>query len=297
MEVKTVEKIAAIVVTYNPDEGLNKSTKSLIKQVDSIIMVDNGSNDEGKEIINKIKNKYGEKIEVIFNEENLGIATALNKGVKYALNNDYKWILTMDQDSCAEENMVKIMLETYYVIDENERKDILSLFPTFIDRGIESLDKNNENVKYEYVDAEITSGNLLKAEIFEKAGFFDDSLFIDMVDTDYCMRLNELGIKMIRISGAILNHSIGNSKQVKKLFGTFNTSNHSATRRYYMTRNRFYTWNKYKNLNSFTLNRDKKLFKKEFVKIILGEDDKLNKVKMVLKGYKDYKNGVRGKLK
>ena len=27
MEVKTVEKIAAIVVTYNPDEGLNKSTK------------------------------------------------------------------------------------------------------------------------------------------------------------------------------------------------------------------------------------------------------------------------------
>ena len=292
-----MEKIAAIVVTYNPDEGLNKSTKSLIKQVDSIIMVDNGSNDEGKEIINKIKNKYGEKIEVIFNEENLGIATALNKGVKYALNNDYKWILTMDQDSCAEENMVKIMLETYYAIDENERKDILSLFPTFIDRGIESLDKNNENVKYEYVDAEITSGNLLKAEIFEKAGFFDDSLFIDMVDTDYCMRLNELGIKMIRISGAILNHSIGNSKQVKKLFGTFNTSNHSATRRYYMTRNRFYTWNKYKNLNSFTLNRDKKLFKKEFVKIILGEDDKLNKVKMVLKGYKDYKHGVRGKLK
>ncbi len=292
-----MEKIAAIVVTYNPDEGLNKSTKSLIKQVDSIIMVDNGSNDEGKEIINKIKNKYGEKIEVIFNEENLGIATALNKGVKYALNNDYKWILTMDQDSCAEENMVKIMLETYYAIDENERKDILSLFPTFIDRGIESLDKNNENVKYEYVDAEITSGNLLKAEIFEKAGFFDDSLFIDMVDTDYCMRLNKLGIKMIRISGAILNHSIGNSKQVKKLFGTFNTSNHSATRRYYMTRNRFYTWNKYKNLNSFTLNRDKKLFKKEFVKIILGEDDKLNKVKMVLKGYKDYKNGVRGKLK
>ena len=292
-----MEKIAAIVVTYNSDEGLNKSTKSLIKQVDSIIMVDNGSNDEGKEIINKIKNKYGEKIEVIFNEENLGIATALNKGVKYALNNDYKWILTMDQDSCAEENMVKIMLETYYAIDENERKDILSLFPTFIDRGIESLDKNNENVEYEYVDAEITSGNLLKAEIFEKAGFFDDSLFIDMVDTDYCMRLNELGIKMIRISGAILNHSIGNSKQVKKLFGTFNTSNHSATRRYYMTRNRFYTWNKYKNLNSFTLNRDKKLFKKEFVKIILGEDDKLNKVKMVLKGYKDYKNGVRGKLK
>ena len=46
-----------------------------------------------------------------------------------------------------------------------------------------------------------------------------------------------------------------------------------------MTRNRFYTWEKYKDLNSFTLNRDKKLFKKEFIKIILGEKDKINKIK------------------
>lgn len=297
MEVEILDKISAVIVTYNPDSGLYKSVEALMNQVDKIIVVDNGSNDLGKSIISDLKEKHTEKITIIFNEENLGIATALNKGVEYALKNKYQWVLTMDQDSCAEEDMVKTMLDTYYGIDENERKDILSLFPTFIDRGIESLDKNNNSVKYEYVDAEITSGNLLKAEVFEKAGFFDDTLFIDMVDTDYCMRLNELGIKMIRVSGAILNHSIGNSKQVKKLLGTFNTSNHSAIRRYYMTRNRLYTWNRYKDLNSFTLNRDKKLFKKEFVKIILGEDDKLNKVKMVLKGYKDYKNGVRGKLK
>ena len=37
--------------------------------------------------------------------------------------------------------------------------------------------------------------------------------------------------------------------------------------------------------------------KKEFVKIILGEKDKVNKIKMVLRGYKDYKKGIKGKLK
>ena len=64
-----------------------------------------------------------------------------------------------------------------------------------------------------------------------------------------------------------------------------------------MTRNRFYTWEKYKDLNSFTLNRDKKLFKKEFIKIILDEKNKINKIKMVIRGYRDYKRGIRGKLK
>lgn len=287
-------KVAAIIVSYNPDSNLFDSINLLLNQVEKVIIVDNGSKEK---YVKYIKSINEDKIEIILNKENLGVATALNIGVRKALENGYEWILTMDQDSKASPDMVKKMFNVYNSINREERKDILSIFPNFVDERIQSIEENSNMNSYEYVDADITSGNLLRKEVFEKVGFFDDSLFIDMVDTDYCMRLNELGIKMIRISGAILNHSIGNSKQVKKLFGTFNTSNHSATRRYYMTRNRFYTWNKYKNLNSFTLNRDKKLFKKEFVKIILGEDDKLNKVKMVLKGYKDYKNGVRGKLK
>ena len=237
------------------------------------------------------------KIEVIFNEENLGIATALNIGVREALNQGYNWILTMDQDSKASSNMVEKMLEVYNKIDERERKEILSIFPNFVDERIQSIEENSNMDSYEYVDADITSGNLLRAEVFDKVGFFDDSLFIDLVDTDFCMRLNEKNIKMIKVRDAILYHSLGESQSVKSIFGKFNTSNHSALRRYYMTRNRFYTWEKYKDLNSFTLNRDKSLFKKEFVKIILGEKDKVNKIKMVFKGYKDYKKGIRGKLK
>ena len=200
-------------------------------------------------------------------------------------------------DSKASSNMVEKMLEVYNKIDERERKEILSIFPNFVDERIQSIEENSNMDSYEYVDADITSGNLLRAEVFDKVGFFDDSLFIDLVDTDFCMRLNEKNIKMIKVRDAILYHSLGESQSVKSIFGKFNTSNHSALRRYYMTRNRFYTWEKYKDLNSFTLNRDKSLFKKEFVKIILGEKDKVNKIKMVFKGYKDYKKGIRGKLK
>ena len=292
-----MSKVAAIIVSYNPDKNLLDSVNLLISQVEKIIIVDNGSIEEKRKDISSIKDIDNERIEVIFNEENLGIATALNIGVREALKQGFNWILTMDQDSKASKDMVEKMFEVYNNIDKKERKSILSIFPNFVDERIQSIEENSVMNTYEYVDADITSGNLVKAEVFDKVGFFDDSLFIDLVDTDFCMRLNEKNIKMIKVRDAILYHSLGESQSVKSIFGKFNTSNHSALRRYYMTRNRFYIWEKYKDLNSFTLNRDKKLFKKEFIKIILGEKDKVNKIKMVFKGYKDYKNGIRGKLK
>ena len=287
-------KVAAIIVSYNPDSNLFDSINLLLNQVEKVIIVDNGSKEK---YVKYIKSINEDKIEIILNKENLGIATALNIGVRKALENGYEWILTMDQDSKASPDMVKKMFNVYNSINREERKDILSIFPNFVDERIQSIEENSNMNSYEYVDADITSGNLLRKEVFEKVGFFDDSLFIDLVDTDFCMRLNEKGIKMIKIRDAVLYHSLGQSKTIKGILGSFNTSNHSALRRYYMTRNRFYIWEKYKGLNSFTLNRDKKLFKKEFVKIILGEKDKVNKIKMVLRGYKDYKKGIKGKLK
>lgn len=292
-----MNKVACIIVSYNPDNGIIDCFSSLINQVDKIYLVDNGSKKENLEVLNNLKDSFRDKVDLILNKENLGIATALNIGVKKALEDNYEWILTMDQDSKADKSMISTMIKTYLNINEDERREILSIFPTFVDERIESLEDKSNIKEYEYVDAEITSGNLLRREAFDRVGFFDDSLFIDLVDTDFCMRLNEKSIKMIKVRDAILYHNLGESQGVKTLFGKFNTSNHSALRRYYMTRNRFYTWEKYKDLDSFTLNRDKLLFKKEFVKIILGEKDKINKVKMIFRGYKDYKKGIRGKLK
>lgn len=292
-----MNKVACIIVSYNPDKGITKCFNSLINQVDKMFIVDNGSNGDGIKILQELKNSNTNKVDLILNNDNLGIATALNIGIKKALNEDYSWVITMDQDSKANDNMIEKMFEVYEGINLEERKDILSIFPNFVDERVQSIEENSEIKSYEYVDAEITSGNLLKSEIFDKVGFFDDSLFIDLVDTDFCMRLNEKNIKMIKVRDAILYHNLGESQAVKSGFLKFNTSNHSAIRRYYMTRNRFYTWEKYKDLNSFTLNRDKMLFKKEFVKIVLGEKDKVNKIKMIFRGYKDYKKGIRGKLK
>ena len=132
-------KVAAIIVSYNPDNNLLDSINLLINQVERIIIVDNGSESEKKKNIKLIRDIDKEKIEIIFNEENLGIATALNIGVRSALKQGYNWILTMDQDSKVSKNMVEKMLEVYNGIDEKERKDILSIFPNFLDERVQSI--------------------------------------------------------------------------------------------------------------------------------------------------------------
>ena len=213
-------KVAAIIVSYNPDSNLFDSINLLLNQVEKVIIVDNGSKEK---YVKYIKSINEDKIEIILNKENLGIATALNIGVRKALENGYEWILTMDQDSKASPDMVKKMFNVYNSINREERKDILSIFPNFVDERIQSIEENSNMNSYEYVDADITSGNLLRKEVFEKVGFFDDSLFIDLVDTDFCMRLNEKGIKMIKIRDAVLYHSLGESKTIKGILGSFNT--------------------------------------------------------------------------
>ena len=88
---------AAGIVLYNPDtERLKENIEAILPQVDQIIVVDNGSSNVDE--ICELLNKY-EQIKFIWNEENYGIAKALNQLLYFAYKNDVEWILTIDQDS------------------------------------------------------------------------------------------------------------------------------------------------------------------------------------------------------
>ena len=102
-----MNKVACIIVSYNPDRGIEKCFNSLINQVDKMFIVDNGSNGDRIKILKELKNSNANKVDLILNNENLGIATALNVGIKKALNEGYDWVITMDQDSKANDNMIE----------------------------------------------------------------------------------------------------------------------------------------------------------------------------------------------
>lgn len=294
------ETVCCLIVTYNIGSDFYKCYDAIKGQVDEVVIIDNGSEQETIQVLKNIQKD--EDVHVIYNSTNLGISVALNLGVKYAKNKGYEWVLTMDNDSEATEDMVNAMLNIYDNLNESEQEKVVSLFPCYVEKGFnieDALNRKSElhNPKFNYIKEEITSGNLVKTFVFDKIGYFNESLFIDYVDHEFCLKLLKNEYKLVQVEGAILLHSLGSSVKRKTLFGEISYTNHSAIRRYYITRNRLYIWNKYKDIDEEFIKMDKSASVKEFVKILIYEEHKIEKIKMMIKGIKDYKSDVFGKLK
>lgn len=290
--------IVCIIITYNIGNKIFKCYNSIKSQVDKIIIIDNGSSKDTIDSLVEIEKDYF--TQVIYNNKNLGIAEALNIGVRVAQSYGYKWILTMDNDSEATEGMIDSMICTYNSISIKEKKDIVSIGANFIETAYENtqyITKSTSGVsKFTYEDILITSGNLVRLDIFNRIGYFKSDYFIDSVDYEFCLRIIKNSYKIIKIDNALLKHKIGDGIEKKIFFKTIHSSNHSAIRRYYITRNALDLYENYKDLDVDYVKEIKLMLLKMFIKIILVEKDKFNKLKYGIKGYMDYKKGIYGKI-
>lgn len=286
--------ICAIIVSFHCDKNIINCINSIERQVDSIVVVDNGSSSSSLEILEEIKN-IG--INIIYNQDNMGIAYALNQGVTYAKEKNYKWVLTLDQDSIADESMVSNMLSVYSSLKDSYQKRVVSIVPTHVEQSSYNDGKLvNSTNNYEEVLTDITSGNLVKLEVFDDVGYFNEKMFIDLVDHEFCLRVCSKGYVIIRVKDSVLLHNLGNTNMRKLFSKTIYSTNHSPVRRYYITRNRNYIWNIYKDFYPEWVKSDKKSALKDFFIILLYEKYKVEKVRMILKGYFDYKFNRYGKI-
>lgn len=279
----------AVIVTYNVGIEFVDKIEVLKNYVDKIVVVDNGSNSNTLKILKSLKDT------IILTElnENKGIAYALNRGIEQGVRDGYEWILTLDHDSIVEKDMVSNMLKTYSAIDDKEKDKIVMITPIHIEEKKYNKELVSKNNAWKYVLTEITSGALTKASYY-KNNIYDEDLFIDLVDHDYCLNINKQGYKIIQVESAILIHNLGESVQRNILGMKVTPTNHNALRRYYMARNRFFIWNKYKDDFPEWIAKDKKRFISELAKVILFENNKVEKIKMTITGIKDYKKGIRG---
>lgn len=293
------EEIACIIISYNIGKDIYKCYNSIKSQVDKVIIVDNGSNEE---TIKELKNISQDiNTNVIFNKENLGIAAALNIGIKEAEHLGYNWVLTMDNDSEATNGMVKCMIDTYNSVDKIEADNIVSIAANHLERAYQDVNhiiySKSGISDYTYEKLVITSGDLVKTEIFNKIGYFNEEYFIDSVDHEFCIRILKNNKKIIKINNALLKHKIGDGISKKIFFKTIHSSNHSPIRRYYITRNAMYLYKNHKDINIKYIKRTRIMLLKTFIKIILLENNKKNKMKYMIKGYRDYKKGYLGKIR
>lgn len=271
-------KLLTVIVTYFPDkEQLEHNINSLTAGSDYIIIWENTPADEvnydRSEFLKLISGKGSFQGE----GRNVGIGKALNFAADYALKNGFTHLLTMDQDS-------------YFMADslaEFKQKILQCPIP---DVGIFGVNySSTDSYLYSMVEAYllqedcITSGSIVPCDTFRKGLFFDEELFIDAVDFDFCYKIKkDAGLKTVICTDIKLNHQLGYLTKTK--FG-FHTNNYSAFRTYYIVRNQLLIWKRYR---QFPAARKKSIIKDYILmrslKILIAEEDKAGKLASIAKG-------------
>jgi len=277
-------KIYGVVLLYNPEETIIDNIMSYINYVEKLYIVDNSEKKNAK-LINAIQS-LSPKCIYIDNNGNQGVAHALNIGAKLAIKNGADWLLTMDQDSSFTQNSFVKLIDW---IEHNDIYDVGIVSPLHFESQVSLLDTNKNYIT-------MTSGNLVNLIIYNKVGDFLEELFIDSIDTEYCLRLKKFNYKIQRVLSVVLNHNLGDIKYYNFGNKKITYTNHNYLRRYYMMRNRMYIWKKYVDVLPSFINSDKKEVMKEIVKIILFEKSKFKKLIYIFKGYIDYKKNKFGKI-
>ena len=225
-------KIAAITVTYHPLRSL--LAKQMHELYDCIwIVVDNGSS--GQETI-EVKQLLKNRSDTYFfkNENNLGLAAAINQGVAYLdeLKLDVDFVLLLDQDSVPMPESIHF-LYTQLINLEHQGFRVGCVGPKLMDtrtaaqhgfhqmhHGIWSRYYPAENSKDPVPCANINgSGTLMRKSLFDELGGLDSSFFIDHIDTEWSFRMLSRGYELFGIPHAVFEHQMGEDSLRFWLFG------------------------------------------------------------------------------
>lgn len=211
-EVENMPQILAGIVLYNPKiERLLLEMESIMSQVDRICLCDNGSVNIA---LIEEKIRMSEKVILIKNRINLGIGVASNQICSYADRNGFDWILLLDHDTICPSNLVDTY--TKYVGDPL----IGMMCPNVVDKEI-VYNKYNSTCKEEteYVKRCIQSATFINVSAWKKCNGFNEWMFIDFVDFDFCKRIELNGYRILKCNTVTVDHQLG--KRVTTKFAKF----------------------------------------------------------------------------
>ena len=208
-----MNKVLAVIVTYNPDLSIIKVIINKIFLDCDIIIIDNSDDINIKENILKYfldKNK----IKIISNKINLGIASAQNLGIDCAVRDAYKYVFLLDQDSIPEENTLTKLIDKFEFIlglGINIGSISASMFTQYLDRVINvSNVKISENKKYCDIRDINSSGTLISISNINIIGRMNEGLFLDYVDFEWGWRSQNKYFKNFIVNNPRIAHSLGN---------------------------------------------------------------------------------------
>lgn len=282
-----MEKISGVVILYNPEQKTLGNISSYLSYINKLYAIDNSTN---KSLVSTEIAKL-DKVICLHDGENRGIAKRLNQACNLAIEDGFEWLLTMDQDSSFTEESILCYINCLANLPDKEKIAMT---------GVEFIKKREKQTDcmHKEVSSLITSGSIINLNLFEQIGGFDEALFIDQVDVEYCFRSILKGFRIIQFENIFLEHSLGETSVHKSLKNFKNTSRslHSPVRIYYMTRNYFYVKSKYKKDFVADVSAIKKDLFTRIKNNLLYNKKRFSVLKFLMLGIIDFKRKKMGKI-
>ena len=219
-------RVSIVIPVYNQAELTEKCLYAVAANTGEnpdyeVVVVDNGSTDWTMYLMHAMEGD----IQVISNDRNLGFARACNQGAEQAhgefllfLNNDTVameecWLRAMvalaDSDSSVGVVGAKLLYPGTGKVQHaglTMRGDI----PEHLYRGV---DQNDHRVLEER-DLDMVTGAclLIRRDLFHQLGGFDTQFINGVEDVDLCLRVRELGKRVVYCPDAVLEHHEGSTE-------------------------------------------------------------------------------------
>lgn len=239
-----MNKVVGVIITYYPSiEPLSNLLFALLAQVDSVVVVDNGSPETFRAWLSDQESLH---VHGICLGENRGIAAAHNIGIRWAMERGADYVLLFDQDSLPAQDMVSRLYEAARRMSADGHK-VAAVGPRYMDsrqrnpppfiqiRGIrvcrQSCDDASGIVPVDYL---IASGSLIPISTLSEVGLMQEELFIDYVDIEWGLRAKQLGFIALGVCAARMGHDLGD-EPIRFAGHAFPAR--SPLRHYYMFRN------------------------------------------------------------
>lgn len=228
-------QITVIVVTYSDRFHFLKQVldSCFISGVQKAVVIDNNSHENSKNQLREYSKGFVGKIDIIWNDSNLGSAKAFKQGMKraYELKNDFIWLL--DDDNKPQHGSLDKLIQYWnnkpkgvvallsyrpdrpqykQAVIENNSDLVLSSKNSFSgfhlsDKIIKSF-KNKKSKNLDVMHGPVAyapyGGMFFRKSILDKIGYPDETFFLYSDDHEWSYRITKLNKKIYLVLDSLL---------------------------------------------------------------------------------------------
>lgn len=216
-------KHSVIIINYKTKEMTSKAIESVLsalrEEKTEVVLIDNSSNDGSREYFEEKYNKNNFKL--IFNNENLGFAKAVNQGIK---NSQGEYLILLNSDVIAKNNFVDLikyleknknvgLVGPRMVYGDGRLQYSFGRFPSLINEfsrlfwlykimpwgTVTWKNKFSKNIFENISKVDWVTGGCMaiSREVIEKIGKLDENYYFGVEDMDICCQIKKAGLDVV----------------------------------------------------------------------------------------------------